>query len=414
MWLQETNRSERKTLAAAFMGYGIDAFDSMIYTFMIPTFITLWGMSKTEAGYIATGSLISSAIGGWLAGILADRYGRVKILQLTVLWFSFFTLCSGFVSSADQLLFTRVMQGLGFGGEWSVGSVLIAEMIRARHRGKAVGLVQSSWAIGWGIAAIAFWAIYSLVDVNYAWKVLFWVGALPALLLVWLRRKLQDPEIYLATRQKQQLAGQPAAGFMQIFHRRILRITVLASLLATGMQGAYYSVTTWLPTYLKVERHLSVLNTSGYLVILIAGSFAGYLTSAWLSDHLGRRRCFILFAVCAILLVCSYTLLPITNHVMMVLGFPLGFFLSGIFSGMGAYLSELYPGDIRGSGQGFCYNVGRAIGAIFPGMIGFLSNHISLGTAIGYLAGGSYLLVIIACLALPETRGMTLNQEESH
>lgn len=412
MWLKETNSSERKTLAAAFMGYGIDAFDSMIYTFMIPTFITLWGMSKTEAGYIATGALISSAIGGWIAGILADRYGRVRILQLTVLWFSFFTLCSGFVTSAEQLLFTRVMQGLGFGGEWSVGSVLIAEMIRARHRGKAVGLVQSSWAVGWGIAAIAYWAIYALVDAQYAWRVLFWVGALPALLLVFLRRQLQDPEIFVAARRQRQATGQSAAGFMQIFHPRILRITLLASLLATGMQGAYYSVTTWLPTYLKAERHLSVLNTSGYLVVLIAGSFSGYLTSAWLSDYLGRRRCFILFAVCAILLVCGYTLLPITNQVMMILGFPLGFFLSGIFSGMGAYLSELFPGHIRGSGQGFCYNAGRAIGAIFPGMVGFLSGYIPLGTAIGYMAGGSYLLVIIACLALPETRGMALNQDQ--
>ncbi|WP_025901859.1 MFS transporter [Tatumella sp. UCD-D_suzukii] len=411
MWLRETNSGERKTLAAAFMGYGIDAFDSMIYTFMIPTFIALWGMTTTEAGYIATGALISSAVGGWLAGILADKYGRVRMLQVTVLWFSFFTLCSGFVHSPEQLLFTRVMQGLGFGGEWSVGSVLISEMIRARHRGKAVGLVQSSWAVGWAVAAIAYWLIYSSFSPALAWKMLFWVGALPALILVWLRRNLQDPEIYLQTRRRQQETGVSEGSFMQIFHPKMLRITLFSSLLATGMQGAYYAVTTWLPTFLKTERHLSVLNTSGYLVVLIAGSFAGYLTSAWVSDAFGRRRCFILFALCAIVLVVSYTLLPVTNTVMMVLGFPLGFFLSGIFSGMGAYLSELYPGHIRGSGQGFCYNFGRAVGAIFPGMIGYMSGHMPLGTAIGYMAGGSYLLVIIACLALPETRGKQLDAD---
>lgn len=408
MWLRETDRGERKALTAAFMGYGIDAFDSMIYTFMIPTFITLWGMTKTEAGYIATGALISSAVGGWLAGILADKYGRVKMLQVTVLWFSFFTLCSGFVHSPEQLMFTRMMQGLGFGGEWSVGSVLISEMIRARHRGKAVGLVQSSWAVGWAIAALAYWGIFSNVSAELAWKLLFWVGALPALALMFMRRTLQEPEVYLQTRRRRQEQGSSPENFMQIFRPGLLRITLLASVLATGMQGAYYAVTTWLPTFLKVERHLSVLNTSGYLVVLICGSFAGYLTSAWASDAIGRRRCFILFAVCAILLVVSYTLLPVTNKMMLILGFPLGFFLSGIFSGMGAYLSELYPSHIRGSGQGFCYNFGRAVGAIFPGMIGTLSNHMPLGTAIGYMAGGSYLLVIIACLALPETRGKVL------
>ena len=410
MWLKETNREERRTLFAAFVGYGVDAFDYMIYTFMIPTFILVWGMTKAEAGYIATGALISSAIGGWLAGILADKYGRVRILQLTVLWFSLFTFLSGFTQSPEQLFITRMLQGLGFGGEWSVGSVLIAEMIRARHRGKAVGLVQSSWAVGWGISAIAFWAVYALVDQQYAWRVLFWLGALPALFILYIRRNISEPEVYRETKAKLARTGE-SNSFMLIFKPGVLGITVMASLLATGMQGAYYSVTTWLPTYLKMERNLSVLNTSGYLMVLIAGSFAGYLTSAWLSDRLGRRRCFMLFAVSAAVLVTCYTQLPITDTAMMVLGFPLGFFLSGIFSGMGAYLTELFPSHIRGSGQGFCYNFGRAVGAVFPAMIGHMSSSMPLGTAIGYLAAGAYSLVVIACLLLPETQGRELNDD---
>jgi MFS family permease len=410
MWLKETNHEERKTLFAAFVGYGVDAFDYMIYTFMIPTFILVWGMTKAEAGYIATGALISSAVGGWLAGILADKYGRVRILQLTVLWFSLFTFLSGFTQSPEQLFITRMLQGLGFGGEWSVGSVLIAEMIRARHRGKAVGLVQSSWAVGWGISAIAFWAVYALFDQQYAWRVLFWLGALPALFILYIRRNISEPEVYRETKAKLARTGQ-SSSFMLIFKPGVLGITVMASLLATGMQGAYYSVTTWLPTYLKMERHLSVLNTSGYLMVLIVGSFAGYLTSAWLSDRLGRRRCFMLFAVSAAVLVTCYTQLPITDAAMMVLGFPLGFFLSGIFSGMGAYLTELFPSHIRGSGQGFCYNFGRAVGAVFPAMIGHMSTSMPLGTAIGYLAAGAYSLVVIACLLLPETQGRELANE---
>ncbi|WER44936.1 MFS transporter [Cupriavidus sp. WKF15] len=410
MWLKETNREERRTLFAAFVGYGVDAFDYMIYTFMIPTFILVWGMTKAEAGYIATGALISSALGGWLAGILADKYGRVRILQLTVLWFSLFTFLSGFTQSPEQLFVTRMLQGLGFGGEWSVGSVLIAEMIRARHRGKAVGLVQSSWAVGWGISAIAFWAVYALFDQQYAWRVLFWLGAVPALFILYIRRNISEPEVYRETKARLARTGQ-SNSFMLIFKPGVLGVTVMASLLATGMQGAYYSVTTWLPTYLKMERHLSVLNTSGYLMVLIAGSFAGYLTSAWLSDRLGRRRCFMLFAVSAAVLVICYTQLPITDAAMLVLGFPLGFFLSGIFSGMGAYLTELFPSHIRGSGQGFCYNFGRAVGAVFPAMIGHMSTSMPLGTAIGYLAAGAYGLVVIACLLLPETQGRELTNE---
>ncbi len=411
MWLQETSKDERKTLVAAFAGYGVDAFDYMIYTFMIPTLITLWGMSKAEAGYIATGALITSAIGGWLAGILADKYGRVRILQLTVLWFTVFTFLSGFTTSPEQLLVTRALQGLGFGGEWSVGSVLIAEMIRARHRGKAVGLVQSSWAVGWGLSAIAFWAAYSLFAPEIAWRVLFWMGILPAFLILYIRRQIKDPEVYHATRAQMKKDGD-SGNFLEIFSPALLRTTVFASLMATGMQGAYYAVTTWLPTFLKTERHLSVLNTSGYLLVLIVGSFAGYLTSAWLSDRLGRRQCFILFAVSAGTLVVGYTLLPVTDAMMLVLGFPLGFFLSGIFSGMGAYLSELFPSRVRGSGQGFCYNFGRAVGSICPALVGYLSTSIPLGTAIGYLAVGGYLLVVIAALALPETKGLELTASD--
>ncbi|EJL94312.1 arabinose efflux permease family protein [Herbaspirillum sp. CF444] len=410
MWLKQTSSDERKTLLAAFAGYGVDAFDYMIYTFLIPTLIMIWGMSKAEAGYIATGALVTSAIGGWLAGILADKYGRVRILQLTVLWFTVFTVLSGFTNSYEQLFFTRAMQGLGFGGEWSVGSILIAEMIQARHRGKAVGLVQSSWAVGWGLSAIAFWIVYALTPQEQAWRILFWLGALPALLIIYIRRNLKDPQVYLSMREQMHASGD-TGNFLDIFSPALLRTTILASLMTSGMQGAYYSVTTWLPTYLKTERHLSVLNTSSYLLILILGSFLGYLTSAWLSDYLGRRRCFILFAVCAGTLIAIYTQIPITDAMMLVLGFPLGFFLSGIFSGMGAFLSELFPSRIRGSGQGFCYNAGRAVGAICPALIGYMSSFMPLGLAIGYLAVGGYLLVVVTALTLPETRGLELSSE---
>ena len=406
MWIQETSKEERKTLVAAFAGYGVDAFDYMIYTFLIPTLMVVWAMSKVEAGYIATGALVTSAIGGWAAGILADKYGRVRVLQWTVMWFTFFTFLSGFTNSFEELFFTRAMQGFGFGGEWSVGAVLIAEMIQAKHRGKAVGLVQSSWAVGWGAAAIAFWAVYAWLPAEQAWRVLFWLGILPAFLIFYIRRNIKDPEIFHITQAKKKAEG--GGKFWEIFSPRMLKTTIFASLLSTGMMGSYYAVTTWLPTFLKVERKLSVLGTSGYLLVLILGSFIGYLVSAYLSDRLGRRRCFMLFATCAGTLIYIYTHIPITDQTMLFLGFPLGFFLSGIFSGMGAYLAELFPKELRGSGQGFCYNFGRAAGAFSPALVGYLSTTMPLGEVIGYMAAGGYLLVIVACLPLPETQGRDL------
>ncbi len=410
MWLQQVPARERRTLLAGFLGYGVDGFDFMIYTFVIPTLLAEWSMSKTQAGYIATGALLTSAAGGWLAGILADRYGRVRLLQLTVLWFAVFTFLGGFTHSFGQLLFVRAMQGFGFGGEWSVGSVLVAETIEARHRGKASGLVQSSWAVGWALAALAFWGVYAFVPAALGWKLLFWIGVLPALLILYIRRHVEESPVFLETRRVAGAGGGAAAGaaFLSIFKPPLLRTTVLASLLSTGMLGAYYSVTIWLPTYLKTERHLSVTGTSAYLLVVIAGSFAGYLTSAWASDVLGRRRCFMLFALCSALLIISYMRVTVSDGEMLVLGFPLGFFLSGIFSGMGAFLTELYPNAVRGSGQGFCYNFGRAVSAVCPALVGAWSSRAPLGVVIGAMTAVAYCLVIITAWALPETRGRAL------
>jgi MFS family permease len=415
MWLQSTTASERRALLAAYAGYGLDAFDFMVYSFIIPTLLTLWSMSKAQAGYIASGALITSAVGGWAAGALADRFGRARILQLTVLWFAVFTFLSGFTHTFGGLFFTRAMQGFGFGGEWAVGSVLVAEIIDARHRGKATGLVQSSWSVGWAAAAVAFWAASTLLPPDLAWKVLFWVGILPGLLVIYIRRHVAEPEIFTQMRaQRARAVGKPARGriFLDIFRPPLLRTTLLATLLSTGMMGAYYSITTWLPTFLANDRHLSVGGTTGYSLMVIAGSLAGYLVSAWLTDIIGRRRGFMLFAACAMVLILLYTRLPVAGG-MFLIGFPLGFFILGIFSGMGACLAELYPSAVRGSGQGFTYSVGRGIGGACPSLIGLLGTRFPLGDAIAGFTVAAYALVIVSAWAIPETRGRVLMSESA-
>jgi MFS family permease len=409
-WIFQLSQPERATLIATFGGWALDGMDVMVYSFVIPSLIAAWHISKGEAGWLGTAALLISAIGGWLAGLLADRFGRARVLQITIVWFALFTFLSGFTNNFWQLLTTRGLQGLGFGGEWAVGSVLMGETIRAHYRGKAVGTVQGGWAVGWGLAAICYTVLFSVFPAATAWRAMFWIGILPALLVFYIRRRVPEPEVYAKTRAT--VEQRHESHFLEIFTPGLLRVTLLTSIMAIGVQGGYYAITTWLPSYLKTTRGLSVLKTGGYLAVVIIGSFIGYMISAWLADAIGRKRTLILYAVCSFITVAAYTYLPISNDVMLVLGFPLGFFASGCFSPIGAFFTELFPSRVRGSGQGFSYNVGRAIGALFPTLVGYLSASVSLGHAIAIFAVSAYFVFIVATLALPETRGKELRVYE--
>lgn len=405
-WMRDLNKKERSTFGAAIGGWALDAMDVQIYSFVIPTLISIWGITRGQAGLVGTAALVTSAIGGWLAGWLSDRIGRVRVLQISILWFAAFTLLSGLAQSYSQLMAARAFMGLGFGGEWAAGSVLLGETIRASHRGKALGFMQAGWALGWGAAALIFALVYSILPQDMAWRVLFFVGVSPALLVFFLRRLVTEPDIYLENKAKE--AEQSKGQFLEIFKPPLLKVTLLGGLVGTGAQGGYNAVTTWLPTFLRTERHLSVLDSSGYLAVLIVGSFFGYVTGGYMSDRLGRRLTFLVFAICAAIIVVTYTSVPFGNATMLVLGFPLGFFGAGVFSGMGAFYTEQFPTRVRGVGQGFSYNIGRAIGAFFPAMVGFLSGRMGLGLAIGAFAFGAYSLMAVAAFMLPETKGKAL------
>jgi MFS family permease len=399
---RDLSKGERATFWACFGGWALDGMDFQFYSFIIPTLIAGWHLTKAQAGTLQTTTLLVSALGGWLAGLIADRIGRVRTLQITIAWFATFTALCGLAQSYNQLLAARALMGLGFGGEWAAGAVLMGEVIGSRHRGKAVGTVQSGWALGWGAAAILYTTVFKLLPEQTAWRVLFLAGILPALLVVYIRANVQEPEVFRAAQQ-----NAVRGHFLEIFSPGILRTTALAALLATGAQGGYYSITTWLPTYLR-GRGLSVFNTGAYTGVVIVGSFCGYLVSAWLSDRIGRKRNFYLFALCSMATVLIYTRVEISDRAMLFLGFPLGFFASGIFSGMGAFFTELFPTRIRGSGQGFTYNFGRGVGALFPSLIGFLSATMPLGRAIGIFAASAYAVLFVAAALLPETRGREL------
>ncbi len=399
---------ERRTFWACLAGWTLDGMDFLIYPLVIGTIITLWQVDRGTAGLAVTATLLFSAIGGWGAGYLSDRIGRVKTLQIAILWFSLFSLLCAFTQDFAQLMVCRALLGLGFGGEWAAGAVLMGETIRAQYRGRAVGSVQSGWAIGWGLAVLMQAVLFTWLPADQAWRWMFALGALPALLVFYLRRYVPEPAVSAELRKSRKGKSQRAA-IWDIFSPDMLKITLLASLLGTGAQGGYYAIVTWLPTFLKSERGLTVVGSTGYLAFLIVGAFVGYLVGAYLADRIGRRNLFMLFSVCATVLILAYTQLTISNEVILYLGFPLGFFASGYFSGMGPFLTELFPTRLRGSGQGFAYNFGRGFGALFPTLVGYISASVSLANAMALFAVVAYGMLFVAAALLPETRGKVLH-----
>jgi MFS family permease len=409
-WYQQLSKVERRTFWACFAGWGLDAMDTQMYALSIPVLIALWGLTKTDAGVLGTAVLVMAALGGWIGGQLADRYGRVRILQFTILWFATFTFLTAFAHSYWSLLTVRSLEGLGFGGEWAVGSALISETIRPAVRGRVVGAIQAGWAIGYAIAVILSTVLFSYFSQAVAWQLFFMLGATPALLVIWIRRHVVEAPIYVEHRASMLLQGKPvAAPVWSVLAGGNLWTTVRAIMLTSGIYGGNYVLITWLPTYLRMERHLSVLNTGANLAVNITGSFCGAFVNGWMADALGRRRTFIIIAACQIVTVASFTLAPVDSLWMLPLTFILGLLQSGTAAGTSAFIAELFATRIRAAALGFCGNGGRAIGATAPALVGALSAHYSLGAAMAGCACSAYVLVMLAAMLLPETRGREIS-----
>ncbi|MBF6331354.1 MFS transporter [Nocardia transvalensis] len=405
-WFRTLSPTGKRAFFGAFGGYGMDSYDFQVLPLALGAIASYFAISTGQSGLLTTVTLVVSALGGAGAGVLADRIGRVRTLQVTIAMYAVFTVLCGFAWNFESLLVFRALQGLGFGGEWAAGAILVAEYARPEYRGRAVAFVQSAWAAGWGLAVCVYTIVFHLFDERLAWRVLFFTGALPAVLIVWVRRSVRDAEV--ATERREHTAAV-RGRFTAIFDRELIRTTCFAALLATGVQGGYYTLATWLPTYLKNSRHLTVVGTGGYLVFLIAGAFLGYVSGGILTDKLGRKRNIQLFAALSVVFMVAYTQVPEgANTLVLVLGFPLGFSASAIFSGFGSYLSELYPTQLRGTGQGFTYNFGRGVGAVFPTAVGYLAST-SLGLAGAMLFGAlGYAVAVLALFGLAETRGREL------
>jgi len=405
-WYKDLTARERSTMFACFGGWSLDAFDVQMYSFVIPTVIGIWGLSRGEAGLIGTVTLLVSSLGGWFSGTLADRFGRVKMLQITILWYSVFTFLCAFAQNFEQLFILRALHGFGFGGEWAAGAVLMGEVIRDKYRGRGVGIVQTGWAIGWGASALVYTVVYWLLPEWLAWRVLFGIGLFPAVFVFWIRRHIEEPEIY-----RTQRSSRPAVGLTHLFSAfrgQHLWTTVKVSLMVAGAQGGGYAIGIWMPTYLRTVRGLSATSTGGFLLVQILGALFGFLLGSYLSDAIGRKWTFLWSAVLSFVFILLYMFVPMDNTALLLAGIPLNIGLLMKFPPMGPFMTELFPTEIRGNAQGFCYNAGRAIGSFFPTMVGFVSQTLPLGTTIALFSAVASALMIVMLMLLPETHGRSL------
>lgn len=406
-WYRTITPQQWKTLAAAQLGWMLDAMDVMLYAFALTAIRSEFGLTSAEAGALASITLVSSAVGGALFGVLADRIGRARALMYSILTYSVFTALTATSGSMAELLIWRMLVGIGMGGEWSAGSVLVSESWPAVHRGKAIGLMQAGWAIGYILAAI----LAALVLPDFGWRVLFVFGLLPALLAAWIRRSVEEPVVW--REGKASAHPSPLNALKQIFHPPLLSKTLTASVITTSVLFAYWGLFTWMPTFLSTPvsqggAGMTLVRTSTWIVPMQIGAFFGYTSFGFLADRFGRRPVFVTFLASAAILVPIYGQLGHQETLLLVLGPLIGFFGHGYFSVFGAMLAELFPTSIRASAQGFAYNAGRALSALAPYTIGALADQYGIGSALGltsafFLAGAGLIFL------LPETRGKELN-----
>lgn len=408
-WYREAPRKTRRVFWTCSAGWALDAADAQVYQYLIPLLIGSLGLTLTEAGSIASANYFAAAIGGWLGGWLCDRFGRARVLRLTILWFSIFSFLSGFAANFEQMLVIRVLHGIGFGAEWAVGAVLLGEIIAPEHRGKALGAVQSGAPIGSAIAALLAGPVAAAFDPDIGWRVAFWVGLLPALLIFFIRRGSDDSDIYKEARARQR-AEKRSTGITAIFTPKMVGITLLAALLSLGVQGAAYSVANYLTVFMTQERGLTQ-TVAGYLVLLNSlGGFVGCLSNAAMSDRFGRRAVFRVFGLGFVIMASIYLFGPWGGDVrfLIPIGIVYGFFQFGMYASFAPYFTELFPTELRGSGQSFAYNSGRAAAALFIMGVPLLAATMPLSAAMATLAIVGIACAAVATLMLPETAGRRL------
>ncbi len=402
-WPRDVTSAERRTLLAGGLGWMLDAMDVMLYSLVLAFLIREFSMTTGTAGLLNSLTLVASAIGGLLFGIIADRIGRTRALMASIFVYSIASAACGFSQSVPQLAAFRFILGLGMGGEWTTAAALIAETWRPEHRGKALGLMQSAYAIGEAIAAL----VVAFVLPHFGWRAVFFVGVLPALVLFWIWRSVPESPLW-----KRRSARPQSTQLSRLLRGEVLRNGLLATAMnACGMFG-YWGLFTWIPAYLSLPvsqggRGLSLVKTTTFFVVLTAGKWVGYALFGFFADAFGRRKPYFAYLLIAAALVPLYGMAH-SPFWLLVLGPFVAFFGTGFFSGYAAIASEIFPGEIRGAAMGLSYNIGRGLSAVAPFAVGALAARYGIGPAF-FLQAAAFFVAAILALTLPETRGRQLD-----
>lgn len=411
----QVTSAQRRTLLAAALGWMLDAFDAMLYALVLAHVMRDLGMTKGMAGLLNSLTLLASGIGGVAFGFIADRLGRKRALMLSILTYSVCSFASGLATSVLMLAVFRFILGLGMGGEWNTGATLVAETWPAELRAKAISIVQSSWAIGYALAALAVGIVLHYAD----WRMAFFIGVLPALLVLWIRRGVPESEMWKERNRTDAVshigsaARQLEPGFADLFRPPYLKPTVALLFMNFFGMFAWWGLFTWIPPYLSLPveqggRGFGIMGTTTLLVVLnLVGMFPGYASFGWVADYLGRRKSFILYTFMAAVIVPIYASAR-ASWALMGLGTLLAFFGTGFFSGSGIIASEIFPTGVRARALGLTYNGARTLSSIAPFVIGRVGQAKGLSWAF-YLCGVSFLLSCLVATQLPETKGKQLD-----
>jgi MFS family permease len=397
-WWSSADRRARRAFIAASLGWMLDAFDVMLFAIVVASLVedpTL-DLTLPAAGMLGSLTLVSAAAGGIGFGVLADRVGRKQALMAAVVLYSVFTAACGFAQSALQLAVFRVFVGLGMGGEWATGAALVSEWFPPAHRGKALAFVQSAWAIGYGAAAL----VNMLVLPYWGWRGVFFVGVLPALFTIWIRRSVEESSVWRSS------ARADRGRLRAIFARPVGQLTLLLTLMNAFTLFGWWGLNAWVPAYLRLSPAeggigLTSATMSLFVIAMQVGMWFGYVSFGFFADAVGRKRAYVTYVLCASVLLPLYGQVS-SPALLLALGPLVAFFGTGYFSGFAALTADFYPTSIRATAQGFTYNTGRLVSAAAPFVVGSLAA--TRGFDVAFLVtGAAFLAAAIAWLWIPGT-----------
>jgi SHS family lactate transporter-like MFS transporter len=410
-WWKEPTREQWQAWIAAWLGWTLDAFDFTVFLLIMLPISKEFGVPLTNVAFILTVTLWMRLIGAIASGWLADRVGRKIPLMISILGYSLCNFIAGFSPTLLFLFVFRALLGIFMGAEWPAGAALAMESWPVRSRGFMSGVLQGSWGIGFALSSLIYGLFFNVIG----WRGMLFVGVLPALAVLYVRRYVKEPEVWVENRRRQRTEHREVrAPLIRIFQRGMLGNTLTACWWMASNFVLYYSLTALFATHLQKDLHLSpALVATPFLLFNLVGFFAmGFW--GWVGDHLGRRWAMIIPAAIAVPLAPVYLLH--SDFTWIAIGFVVqGAFGGALYSQLPSYLSERFPTEVRATASAFCYHQGAIFGGFVPLVLTFFAEHFHLGLVIPMLVGtvAAATSVVIALLISPETKGKVLEAELS-